>query len=256
MKKCILCLGSGGIRGFTHIGVLKALQEHQINVQAYFGTSVGSLVSAFAASGLSALEIEKKALSIKPFQLLDLTFPKNGFIKGEKLKTYIEENVSQKNIEDLKIPVRIIATNSKTGTAVIFKSGLISERVQASCAIPNIFRPTQIDGVEYLDGDLKSPVPMLMARDEFKNEIIVGVNIIARTDQAPRNHRKWSRWVAKDMYRRSLVDHEKSAADIYMDIDIGYFGHIMGDWPSRQIEIGYQETLKIIPKLKQLLVID
>ncbi len=254
MKKLVLCLGSGGIRGFTHIGVLKALEENHLQVQAFFGTSVGSLVSVFSASGLTASQIEKIALSLGIFDLLDLTFPQNGFIKGIKLKKIIQKHVLQKNIQDLLVPVCITATHSKTGGLILFETGEISERVQASCAIPNIFRPVTIDQIEYLDGDLKSPVPMKIAREAYQNDVILGVNIIARIDQAPRNHRLWSKWISKDIYRRSLVDHETKYADLYMDIDIGFTGSFCGDWPQKQIQTGYVETLKIIPKLKQLLV--
>lgn len=254
MKQLIVCLGSGGIRGFTHIGVLKALEEHKILVSGFCGTSVGSLVSVLSASGLAAVEIEKIALSIKPFDLLDITLPRNGFIRGYKLKRLVENYTSIHQIEDLKVPVHIVATRANDGSMTVFSSGLIAERVQASCAIPNVFRPTLIEGAEYLDGDLKSPVPMKLARRLYPKSIVLGVSIIARIDQAPRSHRLWSKWVAKDTYRRSLVDHEKDAADVFMDIDIGYFGGYKSTWARHQILVGYQETLKIIPKLKQLLV--
>jgi NTE family protein len=253
MKKLILSLGSGGVRGFTHIGVLKALEENSIKVEAFFGTSVGSLVSVFSASGLSAVQIEELALTLKPLSLIDLTFPKNGYLKGQKLNFFVEKNIQQKNIQDLHQKVNIVATNTHTGKIQIFKSGKISDAVQASCAIPGVFRPVLIDGVEYLDGDLKSPVPLQIARADYSTDIIFGVNIIARIEQAPRNNRQWSKWIAKDIYRRTIVEHELQHADIYLDLDIGYFGNIFGDWPRQQIEIGYRETLKIIPRLKQLL---
>ncbi len=253
MKQLIVCLGSGGVRGFTHIGVLKALEENKISINGFCGTSVGSLVSVLSASGLGAAEIEKIALALKPFDLLDLTLPRNGYIRGTKLRRLVENYTSIVKIEDLKVPVHIVATRADDGSLCVFSNGPIAERVQASCAIPNVFRPALIDGIEYLDGDLKSPVPMKLARQLYPKSIILGVSIIARIDQAPRNHRLWSKWVAKDTYRRSLVDHEKDAADAFLDIDIGYFGGYKS-WARHQILTGYQETLKIIPELKQLLV--
>lgn len=253
MNKLILCLGSGGIRGFTHVGVLKALEENSMKVEAFFGTSVGSLVSVFSASGLSASQIEKLALGLNPFSLIDLTFPKNGYLKGQKLNAFVEQNIQQKNIQDLQQKVNIVATNTQTGNIQIFKSGKISDAVQASCAIPGVFRPVLINGVEYLDGDLKSPVPMQIARSEYSSDVILGVNIIARVEQAPRQHRQWSKRITKDIYRRTLVEHEVQFADMYLDLDIGYSGNIFGNWPRHQIDVGYRETLKIIPHLKQLL---
>lgn len=253
MKILILCLGSGGVRGFTHIGVLKALEDNQINVGAYFGTSVGSLISVFSASGMSARQIEEKALSLKIFDLLDLTFPWNGYIKGQKLKKFVQSSIPQNNIEGLSKPVCIVATNAKTGEQINFRSGSIAERIQASSAIPGVFRPTLIDGVEYLDGDLKSPLPMRIAREQFKNDIILGVNIIARIDQAPRDQRNWSKTTTKNIYRRSLVESELSFCDIYLDLDIGTSNKLSVSWARHQIDVGYQQTLKIIPQLRQLL---
>jgi NTE family protein len=203
---------------------------------------------------MRATEIEKVALAMKPFDLLDLTFPKNGFIRGQKLKRLVEKYCLSSKMEDFKVPVQIVATRANDGSLCVFSEGSVAERVFASCAIPNVFRPAIVDELEYLDGDLKSPVPMKLARTLYPKSIILGVSIIARIDQAPRSHRMWSKWVAKDTYRRSLVDHEKDYADLFMDIDIGYFGGYKSSWPLRQIHVGHQETLKIISQLKQLLV--
>lgn len=253
-KKLVLCLGSGGIRGFAHIGVLKALEQHNISIDAYYGTSVGSLVSVLSASGLSAKILEGLALKLKPMDIIDLTVPNNGYIKGHKLNKFVQKHLNDKKFfSDIDKMVKVTATNTKSGQLKIFHQGLISAAVQASCAIPNVFRPVMIDGVEYLDGDLKSPVPVLIARKDHPEAVILAVNVIAFIDQAPRKNKKWAQRIAKDIYRRTIVDFEKPEADIFLDLDIGYFKKPVYKWAEHQIEVGYNSTLACIDKIQQRL---
>jgi NTE family protein len=251
MKKLILALGSGGIRGFTHIGVLKALEQEKIPVDVYFGCSVGSLISVLSANGLSPSEIEKRAFSLKWYDLVDLTIPKNGFIQGRKLNQFIQKNLTVNTFENLQKPVYAVMTNSKTGVVQYAHTGPIADSIQASCSIPGIFRPKTIQGIEYVDGDLKSPVPIKKARELYPTDIILGVNIISQIHDAPRDHRNWSKWIAKDIYRRSLVDHEKPYADFFLDVNIGFCHRPIKTWAEKQIETGFVETLKICPALKK-----
>lgn len=252
-KKLVLCLGSGGIRGFAHLGVYQALFENNIPISAVYGTSVGSLVGSFICDAWEPKKLIETALKISPF-MLDFVWPKNGYIKGSKLNQFIQKNISQKLIEDLKTPLTVVATNVKTGRGNYFTSGILSDCIQASCSIPNVFRPVLIDGVEYLDGDLASPVPMQKARlDHGVEAVIIGVNIIANMEQAPRDHRKWARWVSKDSYRRTIVSHEKQFADIYIEPDIEYENKFSIEAARQRIHAGYLSTLQTIPKLKQIL---
>ena len=93
MKQFVLALGSGGVRGFGHIGVLKALDYYQLRPNCIYGTSAGSLVGAFYQSGFQATEIEKLAISLQPIDLIDLCWPKNGFLRGLKLNHFINKNI-------------------------------------------------------------------------------------------------------------------------------------------------------------------
>ncbi len=253
MKQLILALGSGGVRGFAHIGVLKAIDEHQLNVHCIYGTSAGSLVGAFYQSGLSADSIEKMAMITFLPSLVDLCWPSNGFVRGKNLQRFIQKNISINDIQELPRLLRVTATRASDGSLHIIQQGSLSAAVQASCSIPGVFQPASFENQKYLDGDLKSPVPMYYARQEFPNAIIMGVNIIPSVSSDLPEALGWSKRVAKNSYRSSLIEWERPFADLYLDIQMDPIHWNIKHWGQKQIEIGYNQTVKMIPKLKQFL---
>lgn len=253
-KKFVLSLGSGGLRGFIHLGVFRALYENQIKIDAIYGTSVGGLVGAFISEGWSPEALIDFALEISPLELIDIAFPLNGYVRGEKLNSFIKKHIKARRIEDLPIPLTIIATRTRTGEIEYFKQGPLADCIQASSAIPNIFRPVTINGIEYLDGDLCSPVPIKKAREDYKeNAVILAVNIIPNASQADRTSKKWADLISRTIYRQTLVENEKPYADILINPTLGYGVKFSRKDAAKRIEIGYQETLAIIPRLKQIL---
>ena len=254
-KKFVLSLGSGGVRGFVHLGVYKSLVQHGIKIDAIYGCSVGSLVGAFISKGYSPEDLIKKGFDSKLTNFLDVSFSTNGFIKGQRLNEFVEKNISEARLESLPIPLTVLATKAKTGEAVYFKNGPLSSIIQASCTIPGVFFPPKIEGEEYLDGDLCSPTPVKEVRKQFGDQaVIMAVNLVAKPKFAPRNHWSWARWVARDTYRQSLVEHEKPYADFFIDPELSYFSHISKKECELRIQKGFEATEAIIPQLKQILV--
>lgn len=254
-KKFVLSLGSGGARGFVHLGVYQALSENHIKISAIYGTSVGSLIGAFIADGWTANNLIELAFSMSHFEILDFVFPFNGYIKGQKLNNFVKKNIKSKLIEELNIPLTITATRTQSGKLEYFQSGVLSDRIQASCSIPNVFRPIRINGIEYLDGDLCSPVPIIKAREEHKEAVILAVDIIPHADQAPRSDFKWASQISRTIYRQTLVDNEKMASDFYINPVLGYDATLNKKDSEKRIKIGYEQTLVLIPRIKKLLAI-
>jgi NTE family protein len=254
-KKFVLSLGSGGVRGFVHLGVYKSLVQHNIKIDALYGCSVGSLVGALISHGYSPEDLIKKAFASKFTDFLDFSLSSNGFVKGQKLNKFVKKNIIESRLENLPVPLTILAANAKTGDATYFKNGHLPDLIQASCSIPGVFFPATINNEEYLDGDLCSPTPVKQVRKEFgKDAIIMAVNLVAKPKYAPRKHWSWARWVARDTYRQSLVEHEKDYADLFIDPELSYFSHISKKECELRIEKGYEATEAIIPQLKQFLV--
>jgi NTE family protein len=175
-----LALGSGAARGFAHIGVIKVLEANGIKPNIIVGTSAGSVISALYASGISANELQQIAIDLDEATITDWTNPfsgkMGGMIKGDALQSKVNRLVKNRPIEQMKIPLGIVATDLKTGNPILFQRGDTGQAVRASSSVPGIFMPTVIQGKEYVDGGLTSPVPIKFTRN-LGADIVIAVNI-------------------------------------------------------------------------------
>jgi NTE family protein len=171
-KKIGLALGSGSVRGFAHIGVLKVLEEEKVPIDFIAGTSIGALIGAAYASGLNARLLEKIALSTEWRSLVDFTVPKTGFIAGREVEKYIARIIEYKNFSELNIPLNIVATDISKGEKVIFDKGNVAKAVRASISIPGVFKPVKLDKKELVDGGLVDPIPVDVVKEMGAAKII------------------------------------------------------------------------------------
>lgn len=175
MPKYGLAFSGGGARGFAHIGVIQALLEHGINPEIISGVSAGSIAAVMFADGMTPNDmIECFAESQKFGDFTEWTLPKSGFFKLEKFGKMLESWLSVTNLEDLKIPTIVCATNFDKGTSVGWSKGEIVPRVLASCSIPILFQPIRINGIHYVDGGVLRNLPAWAIRDYCK--ILIGSN--------------------------------------------------------------------------------
>ncbi|WP_299980000.1 patatin-like phospholipase family protein [Desulfobacula sp.] len=177
-KKVGLALGSGSARGWSHIGVIRALTEAGVRVDYVAGTSIGALVGAVYASGkIDALEEVVLQLDWKKIAyLFDVVFPKSGLIDGKKVSGFIQNHVKGINIEDLSLPFCAVSTDLTTGNEVAIKDGNIIEAVRASISIPGIFTPVKKNGTFIVDGGLVNPVPVSVVR-EMGADFVIAVDL-------------------------------------------------------------------------------
>jgi NTE family protein len=176
-----LALGGGAARGFAHIGVIKVLEANGIKPDFIVGTSAGAVVGSLYASGLNGFQLQNMALQIKEDELTDWALPNRGVLKGEALQDFINKAVANRPIEKLAIPFGAVATDLGTGEMVVFRRGNTGMAVRASSTVPGVFQPTTINGHEYVDGGLTSPVPIQAARD-LGADFVIAVDI----SQTPR----------------------------------------------------------------------
>jgi NTE family protein len=162
-KRIALVLGGGSARGLAHLGVLKVLKRNRIPVDLVVGTSIGGLIGAIYALGLSLEKAEEMALKMSWWQLADFVISKTGFLEGRNLERIIREAIDDKGFEDTKMPLAIVATDIENGEEVVVTSGSLVNTIRASCSIPGIFIPVRIDGRLLVDGGLKSSVPSRVA---------------------------------------------------------------------------------------------
>lgn len=169
-----LALGGGAARGFAHVGVIQVLEEAGLQPQLVTGTSAGSLVAALYASGKNSHELRRVAETMEEAEITDWMMPilNRGALRGEALARYVNTQVGGKPIEQMRIPLGIVATDLHTGEAVTFRRGNTGSAVRASSAVPAVFQPVRIGEREYVDGGLVAPVPVRQVREMGANFVI------------------------------------------------------------------------------------
>ena len=176
-----LALGGGAARGFAHIGVIQVLEEAGIKPDLVVGTSAGSLVAALYAAGRPGTELARVALGMDESAITDWSFPGRGLIRGEALARYVREQTGGRTIEQLPLPLGIVATDLDSGLPMLFQRGDVGMAVRASSAVPAVFQPVRIGSREYVDGGLVSPVPVRFAR-QMGAELVIAVDISSPPD--------------------------------------------------------------------------
>ena len=184
LKKVGLALGSGSARGWSHIGVIRALTEAGIRVDCVAGTSIGALVGAVYASGkIDVLEDVVQQLDWKQIlSFIDVVFPKSGLIDGRKIADLVRQYVPEKAIEYLPIPFGAVATDLRTGQEVVMRKGDIIEAVRASISLPGIFTPVRKNRTVLVDGGLVNPLPVRTVKD-MGAEFVIAVDLNCNTIQ-------------------------------------------------------------------------
>jgi len=176
-----LALGGGAARGFAHIGVIQVLEENGIRPDLVAGTSAGSLVATLYASGRNGAALEALAESMDESAFTDWAFPGRGLIRGEALARYVREQTGGRAIEQMRVPLGIVATDLDSGQGILFQNGDPGVAVRASSAVPAVFQPVRIGTREYVDGGLVAPVPVRYVR-QMGAELVIAVDISAAPD--------------------------------------------------------------------------
>ncbi|MDR8391538.1 patatin-like phospholipase family protein [Aliifodinibius sp. S!AR15-10] len=174
-----LALGGGAALGAAHIGVLKALEERNIQITYVSGTSIGAMIGAFYAFGTEIKKIEEIAVNLKWLDVSSLSISKMGLLSNKKLGNLIRKHLGDVNIEDAEKPLAITATDLSSGQKVVFKKGDLATAVMASTCVPGIFIPVESDGKMLVDGVLVENVPIQSLKTMGAEQIIaVDINAL------------------------------------------------------------------------------
>ena len=247
-----LALGGGGARGFAEIGVLRVLEQEKIPIDVVVGTSVGSLIGAIYADSGSVLDAEFIAISITEEDLFDFrifSFLSGGFVKGEKLKSFLNTRLRSKNIENMKIPYGAVAVDLRTGQAVLFDRGPVARAVHASCAIPGVFVPVEIGGRVYVDGGVTDPIPVDFAVKKGADVVIAVAISPALPPVAPKNP------IEVVFHAITIMSSEIGAlgaknADVVIHPDVGNIAYDDFSQKKKLIEAGEKATRAALPAIR------
>lgn len=250
--KVALVLGAGASRGFAHIGALKVLESNGIPIHMIIGTSAGSFVGSLYAYGFNAFQLQKMSFLIEEGDIIDLTIPDNGFIKGEKLQEYINNTIKNTPIERLKIPFYAVATDIQTGQEIVFGKGNTGTAVRASCSIPGIFIPVKIDNRMYVDGGVVSPLAVDAAR-RLGADVVIAVDISSDADRKqPEGIIETILQSINIMYSK-LASIQESRADVVIKPKVGYISS--NDFSKRHDAVleGEKAAIEALPAIQNIL---
>lgn len=177
-----LALGGGGARGLAHIGVLKVLQREQIPIDVVTGTSMGGIVGAMYAAGLSIEQMEAEALKHgdigQIFKLIDLRLIGNGLLGGQRIKKLLAELLgADTTFADLRLPFAVVSVDYTSGREVVLKEGKLVDAVRATMSVPGVFEPVELNGCHLLDGGVLDNVPVAVAR-QLGAEKVIAVDVL------------------------------------------------------------------------------
>jgi len=215
-----LVLGSGGPRGYAHIGVIKVLEEAGVQVDLVVGSSVGSLVGAFWAAGYDAAQLDATANSGGPLTLFDPSpFADRGWIHGQRLQDYVNGRLGNASLEQLPRRLIVAATRRDDKQPVFFERGNVGLAVRASSAVAGVISPVGIQGIEYEDADESLPVAVRAAR-QAGAQFVIAVDVSAHAGKAPAGTS--AALLDRDARRRGRIDPETRLADFVIHPDMAY----------------------------------
>jgi len=179
IKKVGLALGSGGARGFAHVGVIKELQKNNIPIDYISGTSMGGMVAAYYALYGHVTGIENVVNTFRKrdyLRLVDLNNPKKSLIKGDRVKKLLKKFFGDRTFKDTKIPLTLAATDLNKATQIVIKKGRILDALMASGAFPGVFPVVKYKGKYVVDGGLLDATPVNLV-SKMGAEVIIAVDL-------------------------------------------------------------------------------
>lgn len=172
-----LALSGGAVRGIAHIAVLDMLEQEGVPIHAIAGTSAGSIIGALYCAGMPVSEIHRTFLETKWMDILKFTLPRTGLISSDGIYRFMENILPIKKFSALPLPFAAVATDLRTGEKVSITTGSIARAVQASCSLPVIFTPTEINKKALVDGGVSSQIPVRTVREELGLKKVIAVNV-------------------------------------------------------------------------------
>lgn len=245
-----LVLGGGAAKGFAHVGVIKALEAHEIKPDMVVGTSAGSVVAALFAAGYDGFDLQRISLAMDETTVRDWILPNRGFIRGDALQNFINEAVQNRDIQTLNRKLAVVATDLQTGEPMVFQSGNTGMAVRASSSVPGIFRPVKIGTREFVDGGLVSPVPVKVAR-ELGADIVIAVNISEIPQQSEVKDTVDILLQTFTIMGHVIASQELAEADVVISPDISELKSTSFDSRNYAIIEGEKAGLAAVPLIKE-----
>lgn len=260
-KKLGLALGSGGARGAAHIAFLRALEEEGIEPYCISGCSMGAVVGAGYAAGMTTEELKEKVADLSAFDLIDPSvapLTKLGLLKGNKMRKLLLSNLGEMTFDELKKPFACVATDIYSGRSVELKEGSVVEAVRASSAIPTVFRPVERGNMLLVDGGVLCRVPVKLCKS-LGADVVVAFDVLANTGESVE---KVSNLVQKILRIFDIMDYNqnenakilmKDYYDLWLSPEMEGLSQYNVKDVDKAYELGYEFAKQHVGEIKDLL---
>lgn len=249
-------LSGGFVKGFAHLGALQALLEYGIRPEIISGVSIGSVAGAFLADGKKPLEVLDLFKSREFRSFTSFTRSKGGFMNLDHFYGFLKETISVKRIEELSLPLVVTATNLDTGRSIHFHEGELAPRIAASCCVPGLFTPVEIDGDHYVDGGVLMNLPVSIIRGACDKVVAVNLSKIT-PDKEYRYNVFGVLYRTYHLMSHCNVIYDRRAADLLIEPDgLEEFGNTQLDRGQEIFDIGYRTAVKVIEQVGEIIYPD
>jgi len=249
-----LVLGSGGVRGMAHVGVIEVLEANGIRPDIIIGCSAGSIVGALYAEQPDPEYVKRAVWSMRTNSMLDISVwqCRFGLSQGDCMHHVLDDYLESETFDELQIPLVIVATDLHTGELVPIGSGDLTKAVQSSCSIPFVFVPSEHLGRVFVDGGTINPVPARIARD-LGADVIITVDLCELLDKTfPTNLFGVASRSAEIafMWQNEVCSRDSDVVIRPKTCGIGAFNDKM---KSKLYEAGKAAALEQLPRINELL---
>ncbi|MBQ8296138.1 MAG: patatin-like phospholipase family protein [Clostridia bacterium] len=257
MKKLGLALGAGGSRGVAHIGFLKALEEEGIKPALITGSSMGSVVGAGYAAGVSVEKMFEAVRNLKLFDLISPSTKKGGLFDTKKMRNVLAKYIGDIQFSDLHLPFHCMAVDMISQKTVEFSEGSVLDAVVASSSIPSIFRPTEKEGMRLIDGGILDRVPYAEAK-RMGADVVVAVDVLGQRQCSEKMPGAigivLSTVDIMDNYRTKMLrERDKEMIDLWLEPDLGN----MSQYSFKQFDFAHQRGYELgkanVEEIKKIL---
>ena len=248
-----MALSGGGSRAVAHLGAIKALAENGIEISCYSGTSAGSMVAVLIADGVEPEVILEEVKSFSLFKVFSLSYKLSGFSNLKKINKILEKLLTHDKLEQLPIPVSVVATNLNSGKSEVFENGSVIDAVMASSSVPILFSPVKIGENSYIDGGVLMNLPA----EPLKNKCdkIIGVSITPVVEETTREYRKALKigFRTFELSILSNVRQSRELCDLFIEpAELSSYGIFSFGKMDKMFEIGYETTRKHMGEIEKL----
>ncbi len=252
-----LVLGGGAARGFAHIGVLAVLDKNKIPIREVIGCSMGSVIGALYCAGVAPKKLEEFVCRLRTRQILkyvDFHWWDDYWVKGDKVRKLITSYLRDCDFKDLKIPLKVVCTQTDSQKSVVLDKGKVLDAIMASSAVPGILPPVKIKNMYYVDGGLCDPLPISQA--SFR--IVIGVNVLPAR-KVP-SHKRYApfrstaglmHW-AYTVMQQSIVAASKEKADVLIEPETSSFNPFHFNKAVDLIHAGSRAAEQALPGIRRL----